>query len=71
MSNERPIWPTTCDICIRPLHLIYVDGATRNGSWANMCPACRITEKRFELGTGLGQKYARQSLSQPWTKVAG
>jgi hypothetical protein len=71
MSNEKPIWPNTCDICIRPLFTIYVDGATRNGSWANMCPSCRIDEKRFKLGTGLGQKYMRLNRSQPWTKVEG
>jgi len=62
----------SCDICKRKLMQCVVDGKTRSGQWAYMCPDCRIEEGRIELGTGLGQKYERGPWSnQAWVKTAG
>lgn len=49
-----------CDICRQPIQRTFVDGVASSGSWAIMCPTCRISEGRIRLGTGLGQKYERQ-----------
>lgn len=50
-----------CDICKRPIQHTFVDGRTSNGQWGIMCPTCRISEGRIELGVGLGQKYERKA----------
>ena len=50
-----------CQICERPIQCVFVDGRTRSGQWAIMCPSCRIDEGLVELGEGLGQKYERHN----------
>lgn len=49
-----------CDLCHRPIQYTFVDGRTKDGRWAIMCPACRIEQGREKLGVGLGQKYERR-----------
>lgn len=66
LGAERP----RCDICSRPILATFVDGRTRSGQWAIMCPQCRMSEGRIELGKGLGQKYERQPDGR-WLKTAG
>ena len=63
--------PVDCDICNRPLMRTFVDGWTRDGRWAIMCPLCRLMEGREQLGTGLGQKFERAASGGPWLKTAG
>lgn len=65
--------PDACDLCGRGIMRTFIDGRTRSGSWAIMCPSCRIEEGLIELGTGRGQKYeARGVLSEKvWVKTAG
>lgn len=50
--------PKNCDLCSADLSKeeYWVDGATIQGPWGNMCPKCH---KKFGrgLGTGRGQKY--------------
>lgn len=55
-------WPANCDICEVKLteHSYFVDGATKYGPWALMCPACHIHTGRG-LGTGKGQKYSSKN----------
>jgi hypothetical protein len=60
---------TNCDICKRVLTDTVVDGKTKNGQWANMCPLCALLES-VKLGLGRGQKYTRTK-NTDWTKVAG
>lgn len=51
-----------CDICNNTLtgQPYFVDGMTRQGMWALMCPVCH---KTYGCGTGLGrgQKYNTQT----------
>lgn len=63
MSQKR-YWlgdpPMRCDI--NTSHRIkdeFVDGRTRMGPWANMCPSCARTIG-VGLGTGKGQRYQRE-----------
>lgn len=46
----------TCDICNKGNLTSYVDGATRMGPWANMCPSC-YEKYGVGLGIGRGQLY--------------
>jgi hypothetical protein len=45
-----------CDICKRTIKTYFVDGNTKLGGWALMCPAC-FKKYGFGLGVGRGQKY--------------
>jgi hypothetical protein len=60
--------PGACDLCPTPIEDIFIDGKTKYGSWACMCPECH-TEVGRGLGTGKGQKYQRQG--KRWVKVEG
>ena len=57
-----------CDLCGKRNLLRYVDGATRMGPWANMCPSC-YTKLGVGLGLGKGQMYAWQG--DHYQKVQG
>ena len=51
----------TCDICEESLDWVgnkrwFVDGRTKRGPWALMCPRC-FEMDGVGLGTGKGQKY--------------
>lgn len=58
----------TCDICHTdlPTKVYFVDGRTKRGPWALMCPACHH-RYGVGLGTGFGQKYD----SKTRIKIAG
>lgn len=48
-----------CDICgvdIKTQYATYIDGKTRNGSWATMCGACHM-EHGVGFGLGKGQEF--------------
>ncbi len=44
--------PFECDVCHDPIDDEFVDGKTRLGPWANMCPSCH---GRHGVGVGLGR----------------
>ena len=44
--------PKRCDICMRPKPKVFVDGKTKKGHWAWMCPVCH---DKFGVGLGLGK----------------
>lgn len=48
---------------------VFVDGRTKHGPWANMCERCFV-KHGVGLGTGSGQKYARQ-VDGRWLKTEG
>lgn len=50
--------PEKCDLCGLKLKTqkFWVDGRTRMGPWANMCPRC-FEQNGVGLGLGAGQKY--------------
>ena len=54
--------PKQCDICRKKLAdgKTFVDGKTRMGAWANMCPSC-FTRVGVGTGTGRGQKYCTKT----------
>ena len=54
MGSQDPL----CDFCECRLveRDFFVDGKTRRGPWALMCPHC-YRLNGFGVGTGLGQKY--------------
>jgi len=65
--------PSACDICRRPILRTFVDGRTRSGQWAIMCPTCRVDFGPAELGVGRGQKYEAQGAGETrkWIKTGG
>lgn len=65
--------PEVCDLnSAHKITTTFIDGATRRGPWANMCPDCYRTEGRG-LGTGYGQKYEKQEIDGEikWVKTGG
>lgn len=50
--------PEKCDLCSLKLksQKYWVDGRTRMGPWANMCPRC-FEQYGIGVGQGSGQKY--------------
>jgi len=53
--------PTHCDICKGKITQQFIDGATRFGQWAIMCPMCH-RDQAIGLGTGKGQRYDAKTL---------
>jgi hypothetical protein len=67
--EECGIEPQECDICLELIVDDFVDGETKSGPWANMCPLCHAKHGRG-LGIGKGQRYCRNVRGNPgWTKV--
>ena len=58
-----------CDLCHAPIQKAFIDGKTKSGPWACMCPKCHH-EHGVGLGTGRGQKYERSARNE-WPKVEG
>jgi hypothetical protein len=56
----------TCDFCQAPGdHAGFIDGKTKRGPWATMCPRCHAAHG-LGLGPGVGQEYDHAGV-----KVAG
>ncbi len=55
--------PTECQLCHVPLTTTFIDGKTRFGPWAIMCPACH-RDQAFGLGVGRGQAYQLDTLQK-------
>ena len=57
--------PKDCDLCHNPFGykntMVFIDGKTRFGPWAIMCPACH-RDQALGLGTGRGQAYQLDTL---------
>ncbi len=68
-----PVWVgrvEDCDVCHEYLKDVMYDANIRTfGMWGNICQRC-FDYHRCRLGTGLGQKYERQSDGR-WLKVGG
>jgi len=62
--------PTSCDICGVDIILSFVDGKTKMGPWAIMDGKCHASHG-VGLGTGKGQKYAWDSATKRFQKIAG
>jgi hypothetical protein len=73
--------PTSCDICqaqrfrvphsgIKTGGEVFIDGRTRMGPWACMCPPC-FEDVGVGLGTGRGQKYQWNEAEQRFFKIEG
>jgi hypothetical protein len=62
--------PDICDINREPIVDEFIDGKTRAGPWANMCPKCYKIFGVGRLGTGFGQRYKKQD-DGTWLKVEG
>lgn len=58
-----------CDICHTPITIEFIDGATKFGPWANMCPKCHKSHGRG-VGTGKGQHYRKDETGR-FEKIAG
>ena len=56
------VTPSACDICKCKLETAgsFIDGATRQGQWAIMCPSCHSLYG-YGLGTGRGQQYSHRT----------
>lgn len=61
--------PERCEVGGEPIVGAFVDGATRMGPWAVMCPDCHEAYGRG-LGVGRGQRYERQP-NGAWLKTEG
>ncbi len=62
MSNK--IWHgtiTNCQLCDNLIDQTFIDGQVRGHGWAIMCPLCHEVYG-VGLGTGLGQKYKRDTI---------
>lgn len=68
--------PESCDLCGTDLLEggFFVDGAIKDGSWANMCPGCTAKHGRG-IGWGVGQFYRAQGTADGqktrWVLIAG
>lgn len=60
--------PAVCDICDRQFSTVFIDGRTRQGPWANMCPKCHVGYG-VGIGIGKGQQYEITDAGR-WQKVA-
>ncbi len=58
-------WPASCDFCCDDLQAteLFVDGRTRMGPWALMCPECHDLHG-VGVGTGKGQAYESDTLEK-------
>lgn len=56
----RRMWLCMCALCHNSLDHQWIDGRTRTGYWANMCPSC-FNLHGVGLGQGKGQKYDVQT----------
>jgi hypothetical protein len=52
--------PTKCDFCKKPITDAFIDGNTRYGMWATMCPDCHSCHG-MGLGAGRGQYYTLEA----------
>jgi hypothetical protein len=69
MASEVRGYPDkACAFCKAPLTTVAIDGATRYGPWAWMCPAC-FPVRGVGLGTGRGQQFKK--VGDKWLKTAG
>jgi cytochrome c553 len=48
--------------------MVFVDGLTRYGPWANMCVSCHASSG-YGLGIGRGQKYRKDETTGKFVKV--
>jgi len=60
LSANALIWRgspiTSCQLCQQKINKRFIDGKTKQGPWAIMCPACH-TWRGVGLGAGKGQEY--------------
>jgi hypothetical protein len=70
MANCVKFWegaePNECELCLKKIKDIFVDGKTKFGPWAMLCPTCH-SNSGAGLGVGRGQKYVKSESGQ-WVK---
>jgi hypothetical protein len=74
MSNDNAVYWLSpladVDDFGRPYRGVMIDGATKQGPWANMSEASWLVNGLGRLGVGYGQKYKKQADGR-WLKVEG
>lgn len=81
MANAIKKWcgnpPSLCDICKNAIITAFIDGATKMGPWACMCPKCHASNG-IGIGPGMGQRYQAVNTHMEiggtgieWHKIAG
>jgi len=51
--------PAVCDLCQQPITTSFIDGATKQGPWANLHLGCH-RQIGVGVGPGVGQLYRKQ-----------
>ena len=69
MKTIKWLGSKTCDFCGDICEVFLYDAKTYSGPWATMCER-HFREHGYRLGTGWGQKYARQPNGE-WHKIEG
>lgn len=69
MKTIKWLGSKVCNSCGDLCEVFLYDAKTKQGPWAVLCEQC-FKWFGFGLGTGLGQKYARQPNGE-WHKVEG
>jgi hypothetical protein len=69
---QHPDPPELCDFCRSEIEEVgfFVDGTTKSGAWANMCPHCYV-DHGAGIGWGVGQLYRKRANFGPWLCIAG
>ena len=62
--------PAACDVCQGKITTVFVDGRTKMGPWACMCPGCHKRDG-VGLGGGKGQQYTYKPSIGTWEKTGG
>ena len=61
--------PDVCQLCPTKIEDVFVDGKTKAGPWAIMCPFCALAHG-VGLGIGKGQLYGK-TVDDNFVKMRG
>lgn len=65
-SEDKKEWLgliSTCNMCGSIIANTFIDGKTKKGYWAIMCPEC-FKKYGIGLGTGKGQRYKKHWIKE-------
>jgi len=60
-----------CDICGADNLSLYYDAACKSGRWGNFCQVCFPKYCSGKLGTGVGQMFCWDTITEKYVKVSG